>query len=357
MYRIFKSSLIRVSSCKSLARNLSTARTVLQAKASICDNVVFVGNTKDENQLVFVFNYNNTHKKKRIQFVRPIDNSIKESLNRMKLKLIKKIPTDGDDILLKLIDSTHGEEVTEATWQDLIPKISSIRMQLQNDEYQFVHNYPIVEDIELPAVALVGFDLYPTKLVINSGDKSNCVFKWYRRPKRKGKWVECNLGNKFFYPCTENDLDHRIKVVCETHYNGNITSRIESDSTDIVKKLGTGAIDKRHTHTTKLLLDHQFRILSYNLLADFYARTEYSRESLFAYCQPEYLDSEYRSKLKRKELLGYKSDIFCLQEVDEQFFAHDLTTTFKEINLNGIYRKKFATDEGLAIFFNTNKFR
>lgn len=360
MYRINKSASLIAIFPKFLARNLFTTTIGHQSKVELCDKVVFISSTKDVDQLNFKFIYKNhqTNKRKTIQFDRPIDDTIQESVQRMKVKLTKKWSqqqNDSDDIGLRVVDSSSGNEVVQSKWRQIIPNISTFRMNLQNDEYKMVYNYPIIEEIELPKIASVGFDLYPLKLKI-TGDTSNATFRWYRM-KRKGKWTEFENENQYFYRCQESDLNCRIKVVCEIHYEGILTSRIVSNPAEVTERIDTSAIDLRHKYTTKLLGNHHFRVVSYNLLADFYTRTEYSRTELFSYCSPEYLAADYRRKLTRKELLGYNSDVYCLQEVDEIFFEHDLSLAFNETDFQGLYRKKFSTDEGLTTYFNTKKFR
>lgn len=44
--------------------------------------------------------------------------------------------------------------------------------------------------------------------------------------------------------------------------------------------------------------------MSYNLLADAYAASDYSRETLFNYCPVYALDIDYRKALFIKEILG-----------------------------------------------------
>ena len=66
-----------------------------------------------------------------------------------------------------------------------------------------------------------------------------------------------------------------------------------------------------------------FRILTYNILADLYADSDFSRTVLFAQCPDYALKISYRKLLLLKELSGYQADIMCFQEVDEKVFEHD----------------------------------
>lgn len=100
----------------------------------------------------------------------------------------------------------------------------------------------------------------------------------------------------------------------------------------------------------------QFRVVSYNLLADFYADSDFSRTELFPYCPPYALAIDYRKQLFVREIRGYNADIICMQEVDEKIFDIDLTLLLGQDNLKGDYQKKGDTMEGLATFYHADKF-
>ena len=109
-------------------------------------------------------------------------------------------------------------------------------------------------------------------------------------------------------------------------------------------------------YTQTKLGTNEFRIVSYNLLADLYADSDYSREHLFAQCPPHALDMSYRKCLIIKELLGYNSDLICLQEVDRGIFEWDLYPILRQNGYDGIYDRKGDVSEGSACFWNMDKF-
>lgn len=117
--------------------------------------------------------------------------------------------------------------------------------------------------------------------------------------------------------------------------------------------------EARHHHTQIFLsAANEFRVVTYNLLADYYADSDYSRKTLFPYCPPKYLEIDYRKQLFIKEIIGYKADLICLQEVDQKIFDID----FKEVlggpplNYHGIMAPKGTCAEGVAIFFRKSRF-
>lgn len=119
---------------------------------------------------------------------------------------------------------------------------------------------------------------------------------------------------------------------------------------------GYDAFEMKQKFTPTRLDDSQFRVISYNLLADYYADSDFSRTELFPYCPPFALAIDYRKLLFIREILGYHADICCLQEVDSKVFELDLTLCLGNDGMDGLLQKKGGTAEGIATFYNRNKF-
>lgn len=119
---------------------------------------------------------------------------------------------------------------------------------------------------------------------------------------------------------------------------------------------GPCPFENRQLFTAKQLSDRQFRVVSYNILADLYSDSDYSRTVLFPYCPPYALAYDYRKQLIIREILGYHSDLICLQEVDSKVFQFDLEPLLKIAGFDGTFQQKGASGEGLATFFNSSRF-
>lgn len=99
-------------------------------------------------------------------------------------------------------------------------------------------------------------------------------------------------------------------------------------------------------------------MVTYNLLADLYCDSDYTRTHLFPYCPPYALHIDYRKQLFVKELLGYRADLMCLQEVDAKIFDYDLKPVLIDVGpFDGTFQRKGTTAEGLATFFNRKRFQ
>ncbi|CAH0546185.1 unnamed protein product [Brassicogethes aeneus] len=164
----------------------------------------------------------------------------------------------------------------------------------------------------------------------------------------------------FTYTPTNNDIDYYLKVACtpknETFDEG---PTLEAHSTCKVEAgPGNCPFETRHLFTNNRLQGNEFRVVSYNILADLYCDSDYTRTVLFPYCPPYALNIDYRKQLIRKEISGFNADIICLQEVDRKVFLHDLQPVMENLGYLGEFSVKGGeVVEGLAFFYNKNRFK
>ncbi len=149
-------------------------------------------------------------------------------------------------------------------------------------------------------------------------------------------------------------------MVCQPQLGSRIGVKFEVISKAPIEA-GPGAcpFEERHQFTQERLRDQdQFRVVTYNLLADLYADSDFSRTVLHPQCPPHALAIDYRKLLIAKELLGYNADIIALQEVDEKVFKGDLVPVLDQVGFEGAFERKGGqVSEGCAIFFHKSKFR
>lgn len=238
--------------------------------------------------------------------------------------------------------------------------IEDILFKIHDQEFKIQFNLPWVNLIKLPTSILAGYFVYPSKLELLSAESTETTYEWFGGSDHGAKADDIRwnkIGSGFSLKVDNDLIGHKIKIVC-TPKNGNqIGPSAEQISKGSVEAgPGVCPFETRHLFTPIKLTGRTFRTVTYNLLADLYTDSDYSRETLFPYCPPYALSMDYRKQLLIKELLGYNSDIICLQEVDAKIFDHDLQRLFSELNYQGTYQPKGNTAEGLAMFFNANRF-
>lgn len=95
--------------------------------------------------------------------------------------------------------------------------------------------------------------------------------------------------------------------------------------------------------------DRELRAISYNILAEPFATSEQAYVTLYPYCDPQYLQSEYRIQRVLAELLACDPDIVCLQECDLRSFENYLLPLMGRLGYSGHFTCKGST-EGCAVF-------
>lgn len=183
-------------------------------------------------------------------------------------------------------------------------------------------------------------------------------------------WFE--VGRSKTYTPTADDIGHVLKFECvvvdaETkltvgHGSNILTSRvipapsptprhlISVSGVDMVGHLDSdGHISSAGT----------FTVLSYNILSDVFATSE-----LYSYCPSWALSWPYRKQNLLREIVGYRADIVCLQEIQsdhfEEFFApeldkHGYQALYKR-KTNEVYTGNIHTIDGCATFFRRDRF-
>lgn len=257
----------------------------------------------------------------------------------------------------------RGELLSQKTFIELFANLKELDLTLliNDDPLKVMVNLPWVNQITLPSSILAGFIVYPAKLDLQFSSKDESDLIWYRGLDVKSKnendiiWEE--VGQGYCYMPTIHDINYKLKVKCIPKNKNDI-----GPSEECISKCSVDAgpgfcpFETRHAFTSNKLQGNQFRVMTYNLLADYYCDSDYSRTALFPYCPPYALNIDYRKQLFIKEIIGYNSDIICLQEVDGKIFDLDLVPILETKCMKGNLRKKGTTAEGLATFYDTRRF-
>lgn len=177
-------------------------------------------------------------------------------------------------------------------------------------------------------------------------------------------WVEVSQGR--VYTPTQEDVGYILK------FEVSVVDRIHS-YTDLGKMqfCYTSRVRPLPTPPTRHLVQlvpppslqtygsSRFTMLSYNLLADLYAKAD-----LMNKCPAWCLNWHYRKQNLLRELIAYKADILCLQEVQSDHYLDFWAPELQKAGYVAIYKKKTTeiyTDnkyaiDGCATFFRRERF-
>ncbi|KAH8412901.1 hypothetical protein KR009_006695 [Drosophila setifemur] len=334
---------------------------------------VYIRNALESNDLNISFRYVNENFKldREFNFCRqmnePVDNILKRIHTNVhkelakKWKKLKRTEEMPSELEIKIYRDGSDSSLNNLTFAELLSKdICGLKLQLLDTAFDVVVNQPWIKGIQLPKCILAGCLVYPTKFESQFADREYCQGIWFKSKfPEKQQWEECGAG--FRYETSDEDVDYYLKFsVTPKNGKGEAGPAVEAISKCPVQAgPGPCPYETRHQHTPSYLTKpNEVRVVTYNLLADLYADSDYSRSTLFPYCPPECLQIEYRKQLFLKELLGYHADVICLQEVDQRIFDTDLKEVLEQPphNFRGFLATKGEAPEGVAIFYRTSRF-
>lgn len=100
--------------------------------------------------------------------------------------------------------------------------------------------------------------------------------------------------------------------------------------------------------------DFQFTIMTYNILSQ---NAMENHMFLYRNCNPAYLQEDYRISRIMPEILKSRSDIICLQEVEQHLFNSRIKQVFDSNGFASIFKKRTGCkSDGCAILWRKQKF-
>ncbi|GFZ20919.1 DNAse I-like superfamily protein [Actinidia rufa] len=206
-----------------------------------------------------------------------------------------------------------------------------------------------------PSLANGATPVYPAAVAQRSGGET---------------WFE--VGRSKTYTPTADDIGHVLKFECVVvdaatkqpvgHANTILTSRvIPAPSPSPRRLISVSGVDVMGSLDSDGCISSTgtFTVLSYNILSDVYATNE-----IYSYCPSWALSWPYRRQNLLREIVGYRADIVCLQEVQsdhfEEFFApeldkHGYQALFKRKTAE-VFIGNISTIDGCATFFRRDRF-
>lgn len=346
---------------------------------------VIVRNVKDEKTLkiTFTLDINGNYvlinlSRDRTECLEVCLNRLKNNIDKRKLKANKNKPGGQakiGDLRLDIIKDGQILDIRN-TMNDNAWVTGNI-LQVDDRKFLICVNEPQVKSLFLTKNIMAGFYVIP-RMRLEFCNYQDCKYAWYRQVYKTDdqltylgkdvlheihcggniRWIK--VAESLVYHPGNEDLGRLLKFCCLPINGSRVGFQEECISSGPVE-LGPGPcpFERRHEYTKDNCESQDFRFITYNILADLYADSDYSRDTLFKYCPPYALHIEYRKQLLFKELIGYNADIMCLQEVDGKVFRNDLQPTFCLTggHFKGIYSSKGGkVAEGVAIFYRDSKF-
>ncbi|XP_020087017.1 carbon catabolite repressor protein 4 homolog 1-like isoform X1 [Ananas comosus] len=182
-------------------------------------------------------------------------------------------------------------------------------------------------------------------------------------------WFE--IGRSRTYTPTTDDIGHILKFECTAidatsrapvgNLNTVLTSRVIPAPSPAPRRMMQVGFDARGQFDPdgQSAFSGTFSVLSYNILSDVCASKEQH-----SYCPSWALSWPYRRQNLLREIIGYRADIVCLQEVQSDHFDEFFGPELEKHGYDAFYKKETSevysgqpnSINGCATFFRKDKF-
>nr|XP_023022672.1 2',5'-phosphodiesterase 12 [Leptinotarsa decemlineata] len=323
----------------------------------------------DDDQFEMTFKYQNPELKvnRPFNFNRKLSETVETFSSRVSINVGKVINKKNKKC--KDQETSQANQLLDVTWilndkeveKDTLCCIvfqpgNRVVMKIVDKPFQVIVNSPWVDAMSLPMSILASFPTYPSKFETVFTMKALSTFTWSKSKDEKS-WID--VGNDFVYTPCNDDIGHYLKLSCIPRNEQSEGPSVETVSVcKVDASPGQCPFEVRHQFTKERTKNNEVRVVTYNILADLYCNSDYTRTVLHPYCPPYALEIDYRKQLILKEIIGYNADIICLQEVDRKVYKYDLQTVLEHLGYGSeLSLKGGEVAEGLALFYSKERFR
>lgn len=308
-------------------------------------SVVYVRSVEDEDDMTISLLING----KQRNMKRSKQEPVKKALKRITISQAE-IKSEGKKKRKPRVVSESDTEVKITCGGDIVAEdtlncfawLEKNTLSIGDLQYVIVLNPPSVLIVSISPCCMAGYPIVP-HCKLEFAEK--CNWEWHFDNKKVST-------NHVFTPM-ENHVGHSLSILCTpVGKDGACGSTVKKVTPRIVTGPAACLSDSRYQLSPPIQDKNMLRILSYNILADYYASQQYSREVLYPYCKPEALDIAYRQCLLGKELPSYHADILCLQEVGVQCFIDYLSPLMEGCGYCGCFQKKLGQVRSLIFLPN-----
>ncbi|KAJ0255510.1 Carbon catabolite repressor protein 4 2 [Hirschfeldia incana] len=190
--------------------------------------------------------------------------------------------------------------------------------------------------------------------------------------QKSGGETLVEVGSCKTYTPTADDIGYVLKFECVVanaeskqvvgHPSTILTSRVIPAPSPSPRKLipvNGGVVMGQLDQEGRIQSAGSFTVLSYNILSDTSASSD-----LYSYCPPWALSWSYRRHNLLREIVGYRADVVCLQEVQSDHFHEFFAPELDKHGYQALYKRKTnevlsgstSAIDGCATFFRRDRF-
>ena len=235
------------------------------------------------------------------------------------------------------------------------------------------YNHPMILNLSPPAALYVGHDATCFGLESVFCSDANMEYQWFHNGEGDSLQVLCS--RRVFTPLAEHvgvSIKCRVRPVVSNEPQAwfevkGVPPVLAAPEAAIregmLKRWALTRQSAYAKHCTKRsreegpTYDDAIRVVSYNILNDAFATTNWAKRVLYPFASDEVRSLGFRQGAILNELRNYQGDLLCLQEVGESLYKKYLGPMLTESNYGHYYAAKSGmVKDGCAIAFSTSRF-
>lgn len=265
-------------------------------------------------------------------------------------------------VSVKFFDMNDQEISPKMTVGDALMRTK--RLQLDKENFVVLYNQPLVTDLKVLEPVMIGIPIFPVPKT-QFLEVEECSWRWFRMCCNEKSFDENSatlICSERSYTPLEDEVGCSLYIECRvpaTH------SEYAEDSKAVIMTMPLQPGPNRDVFKSRRLMGYKiapytffnldaFRVMSYNVLYNGYATTEYAKKNLFPHADANVIKETRRIQLQILEITENNSDIVCLQEMGEHAYTNFFKPIMASFGYHGFYSEKTGTTkEGCATFIRT----
>ncbi|KAH8742017.1 hypothetical protein FG386_002392 [Cryptosporidium ryanae] len=322
-----------------------------------------------------------TMNRKSEEIISSFNKRVSLNLKKQFEDFIKNLFDKNVSLQVSLTITKNGKSVGDISLKDLLESdqyfVGNLDFNLNKVSktfcFEIIKNVNIIENVTLRNEMRLGFPVVPS-LSFHKGTESDFSYKWYLQnhiPQNKMKL-------ELLQTLPENIIEIDEGLVCGMNLENikdsdnikSITKNIEHYS--LILRIVDNFLDspifdtiyrfnkinsplkrswrdlrveyfKRDDNIGTENYKNRLRIVTFNILSEFFAQTEKALGEMYPNCPIYALQPNYRRSILAKELTDLEFDIICMQEVQLSLYNSFLKTLLENKGYKGVFHNEYGS--------------
>lgn len=258
-------------------------------------------------------------------------------------------PPNACGVSVALFDAS-GQRVADGTRVDEA-LLKAVYLEIEGEKLPISVNPPSLQKLEVFGRSIVGCPL-AASLRCEFCNASAFRLRWLVQASAGSIASATEIGQGYVLWVPEDIIGHTLTLVAESSESSRVKGTVRIG---LVEQAPQGWPDVR-LEALGARDDSNIRVVSYNILAVPYARTQLATQMMYPYCPPHALDFAYRQPLLGREIRRLDGDLIFLQECTFSTYRKFFLTLFGDQYHMRCTLKASQVSEGCLLMIQNSAF-